>query len=64
VIDDEDDELDSLPLFQPSSKTGLTPEIARGVERYLSGQTDETMRANAITRMAENVSAIFKRSKS
>jgi len=24
VIDDEDDELDSLPLFQPSSRTGLT----------------------------------------
>jgi hypothetical protein len=34
VIDDEDDGLDALPLFQPSSKTGLTPDIARGVERY------------------------------
>ena len=27
VIDDEDDELDELALFQPSGKTGITPEI-------------------------------------
>ena len=32
VIDDEDDELDDLPLFQPSSKTGLTLEIGKGGE--------------------------------
>ena len=29
VIDDEDDELDQLPLFQPSASTGLTEEIAK-----------------------------------
>ena len=29
VIDDEDDELDDLPVFQPSAKTGLTPDIAK-----------------------------------
>lgn len=28
VLDDDDDCLDELPLFQPSSKTGLTNEIA------------------------------------
>src|SRR5690349_21132946 len=27
VIDDEDDELDSLPLFQPSPSTGLTDKM-------------------------------------
>ena len=27
VIDDEDDELDGLPFFQPSSRTGLTEKI-------------------------------------
>jgi hypothetical protein len=32
VIDDEDDELDNLPHFQPSRNTGLTPEIAKAVE--------------------------------
>jgi hypothetical protein len=51
IIDDEDDELDDLPLFQPSCK-------------YLNGQTDETMRANAIVRLGQNIHSLFKRSKS
>jgi HAD domain in Swiss Army Knife RNA repair proteins len=29
IIDDEDDELDGLPLFQPSCKTGITAEIVQ-----------------------------------
>jgi HAD domain in Swiss Army Knife RNA repair proteins len=64
VIDDEDDELDDLPLFQPSSKTGLTQEISKGVERYLSGKTEETIRKNAFVRIGQNVQSLFKRSKS
>jgi hypothetical protein len=64
VLDDEDDELDDLPLFQPSSKTGLTPEIAKGVEHYLNGQSDETMRANAMVRLGQNIHSLFKRGKS
>ena len=64
VIDDEDDELDDLPLFQPSNKTGLTHRIAKGVEDYLNGQTDETMRANAMVRLGQNIHSLFKRSKS
>lgn len=35
VIDDEDDELDQLPLFQPASSTGLTEKVANGVANYL-----------------------------
>src|ERR1700716_1423697 len=35
VIDDQDDELDELPLFQPSGAIGLTAEIAKGVADYL-----------------------------
>jgi hypothetical protein len=64
VIDDEDDELDDLPLFQPSAKTGLTMEIVKGVERYLNGETDETIRDNAVSRIGQNISALFKRNKS
>jgi HAD domain in Swiss Army Knife RNA repair proteins len=64
VIDDEDDELDELPLFQPSNRTGLTPEIATGVERYLNGLSDRTMRSNAIKRLGQNIEALFKRDKS
>jgi hypothetical protein len=64
VIDDENDGLDDLPLFQPSCKTGLTRDIAQGAERYLNGKTDETMRANAVVRLGQNIHSLFKRDKS
>jgi hypothetical protein len=64
ILDDEDDGLDDMPLFQPSAKTGLTVEIARGIQRYLSGETDQTMCANALLRLAQNVQAYFERDKS
>ena len=55
---------DDLPLFQPSKHTGLTTEIAHGVARYLAGETDATMRASKVKRIAENVGALFHRNKS
>jgi hypothetical protein len=64
IIDDEDDELDDLPLFQPSSKTGLTGDVAKGVEKYLNGKTDQTMRANPVVRLGQNIQSLFKRDKS
>lgn len=64
IIDDEDDELDGLPLFQPSCKTGITAEIVKGVEKYLSGKTDRTMRANLLVRAGQNIHSLFKRDKS
>jgi HAD domain in Swiss Army Knife RNA repair proteins len=64
VLDDDDDCLDELPLFQPSSKTGLTPEIAKGIEDYLAGRSDKDMRANALKRLGQNIHAIFSRDKS
>jgi hypothetical protein len=60
VIDDEDDELDDLPLFQPSALTGLTEEIVNGLVRYLEGKTDEDMRCGRIARMIQNVHASLK----
>jgi hypothetical protein len=60
VIDDEDDELDSLPLFQPLAKVGLDQDIVDGAAAYLSGETDRDMRRSVLVRVAENVSAIFR----
>jgi HAD domain in Swiss Army Knife RNA repair proteins len=57
VIDDEDDELDDLPLFQPSAKTGLTLEIATGVADYLEGKTDRDLRCVRMTRIFQNIYA-------
>jgi hypothetical protein len=59
VIDDEDDELDGLPLFQPSAKTGLTAEIVKGVERYLAGKSDATMQASLLVRAGLNLHALL-----
>ena len=64
VIDDESDCLDDLPLFQPSSRTGLTIEIVEGVEKYLAGKTDDTMRQSAVVRLGQNIHSLFKRDKS
>jgi hypothetical protein len=64
IIDDEDDELDDLPVFQPSGKTGLTMDIVRAAEKYLNGETDETLRANAVVRLGQNIHSLFKRDKS
>jgi hypothetical protein len=60
VIDDEDDELDRLPLFQPSSRTGLTEEIVEGAADYLNGKTDKDMRCSGIVRAVQNLHSIFK----
>lgn len=60
VIDDEDDELDQLPLFQPSASTGLTDEIAKGVAKYLAGKTNEDMRCTAAVRVLQNIKSAFK----
>jgi len=61
VIDDDDDELDDFPLFQPSSSTGLTQKIANGVARYLQGKTDKDMRAGPLVRTLENLRTGLKR---
>jgi hypothetical protein len=60
VIDDEDDELDALPLFQPSNQTGLTNDIVSGVARYLEGKTNHDMRCSRIKRVFQNISAAFR----
>ena len=59
VIDDEDDELDELPLFQPSSRTGLTEKIVEGVTDYLNGTTDKDMRCNRFVRAVQNLHSVF-----
>jgi hypothetical protein len=54
VLDDDDDGLDSMPLFQPLARTGLTPDIAKALGDYLLTKTDRDMRRNFVVRLAEN----------
>jgi len=60
VIDDEDDELDDLPLFQPSPSIGLSDDIAAGVERYLRGETNDVMRTSRLKRLWQNLEAMLR----
>ena len=58
VIDDEDDELDGLPLFQPLRSTGLTDALVNNAADYLNGKTNEDMRRNKIVRICQNICAL------
>jgi hypothetical protein len=64
ALDDDDDGLDKLPLFQPSSKAGLTEEMAHAIEEYLAGRTEKDMRGSALTRLGQNIHGLFVRDKS
>jgi HAD domain in Swiss Army Knife RNA repair proteins len=59
VLDDEDDQLDDLPLFQPSPRTGLTDEMASAVAEYLEGKTDKDMRCTRLVRVVQNIYAVL-----
>jgi hypothetical protein len=59
VIDDEDDELDDFPLFQPLRSTGLTDEIVEAAARYLSGKTDEDSRRSILVRVCQNLCSML-----
>ena len=50
--------LDDLPLFQPSAKIGLTPEIVKAVEVYLDEKTNKILRASPIVRLGQNPFAV------
>jgi hypothetical protein len=63
VLDDDDDELDPLPLFQPSATEGLSPKLAKALGDYLVGKTDEDMRRNVVVRLTENVLDVVSRHK-
>ena len=54
VIDDEDDQLDGLPLFQPLRHDGLTDEIVARAAAYLNRETEKDMRRNKFVRLCQN----------
>ena len=60
VIDDEDDELDELPLFQPLRRDGLTDDVVKAAADYLNGKTDQDLRRNKLARIFQNLSALVR----
>jgi hypothetical protein len=61
VLDDEDDQLDDLPVFQPSSKTGLTDELVEAAAKYLNGESEQCVRRGWLIRQCQNVCSYFRR---
>ena len=59
VIDDEDDQLDALPLFQPSRSAGITHEMVDAAADYLNGKTDKDMRRNTVIRIFQNLGSLI-----
>ena len=59
VVDDEDDELDDLPLFQPSRRTGINDDMVKGAAAYLNGKTDKDMRRNKLVRIMQNLGSLI-----
>ena len=59
VIDDEDDQLDALPLFQPSRSAGITHEMVEAAADYLNGKTDKDMRRNTVIRIFQNLGSLI-----
>ena len=55
VLDDEDDGLDELPLFQPSASMGIDEKIAKDLAAYLLEKTDKDMRCNPVERFLQNI---------
>jgi hypothetical protein len=63
LLDDEDDGLDGLPLFQPSARHGLSAEICAGLKRYFACETVKDMRRNALVRLGLNIKQRFRDTK-
>jgi hypothetical protein len=61
VLDDEDDQLDDMPVFQPSSRTGLTSTLVDTAAAYLNGETDACARQGWFFRKCQNIVSYFRR---
>jgi hypothetical protein len=60
VIDDDDDELDAFPLFQPSASTGITDKIVKAAVDYLNWRSEHDMRRNFIVRCFQRARTYLK----
>jgi hypothetical protein len=59
VVDDDDDEYEDLPLFQPNPRIGLSPDVAAAVEEYFSGRRDNDCRRAWWVRAFEYLKSFF-----
>jgi hypothetical protein len=59
VLDDDDDGYGDLPLFQPNSREGLTPEVADAVLSYFNGKRHKDLRRSVFVRMLQSLRTLL-----
>lgn len=60
ILDDDDDEYEDMPLFQPNPYKGLTDQVARAIEDYVAGRRDDDWRRSLLTRACQYMGTFFK----
>lgn len=59
ILDDDDDEYEDMPLFQPNPYKGLTDQVATAVEDYVAGRRDGDCRRSLLIRACQYMATFF-----
>ena len=59
IVDDDDDEYEDMPLFQPNPNKGLSAELAASVEEYFAGRRKEDCRRSMLIRACQYLESFF-----
>jgi hypothetical protein len=59
ILDDDDDDYEDMPLFQPNPYTGLSPDLAAAAQEYLNGGRDDDCRRTLLVRAGEYLKSLF-----
>jgi HAD domain in Swiss Army Knife RNA repair proteins len=59
IIDDDDDEYEDMPLFQPNPSQGLSEQVAAAIEEYLAGRRKDDYRRSLLIRAFEYLKSYF-----
>jgi hypothetical protein len=59
IIDDDDDEYEQMPLFQPNPYRGLSEEVETAVVQYLAGRRKDDCRRSLLVRAYDYLKSFF-----
>jgi hypothetical protein len=61
IIDDDDDDYERMPLFQPDPYQGLSDEVAVAVEEFFAGRRTGDYRRSLLVRACAYLKGVFER---
>jgi hypothetical protein len=59
IIDDDDDEYQDMPLFQPNPYHGLSDRVTTAIKQYLVGERKNDYRRSALVRATQYLKSFF-----